>query len=241
MRQLSNRLPVGPWPPDHSSRLLFGGPGKSATLLVPLLLWCLPAAGVVIDRIAVIVDKQAIKTSDIDRDVRVTDFLNRQPLDFSVEVKRKAAERLIDQAVIRAEMERGGYSRSSEFEAAGMIKRLLADRFGGSDARLKAELLRYGLTEQQLRMQLQWQLDVLKFISERFRPGVLVTDEQVRAYYDQHKAELERQFPQLKTYENMEPKIRASLEGEGLNQSFDQWLSQARKRARIQYLQGAFQ
>ena len=209
--------------------------------LLPLLLGCLPAAGVVIDRIAVIVDKQAIKASDIERDLRVTDFLNGQPLDFRADVKRAAAERLIDQAVIREEMERGGYAKSTASEVNGMISRLLSDRFGGSQARLKEELSRYGLTEQQLRMQLQWQLDVLKFTEERLRPGVLVTDEQVRAYYDQHKAELERQFPQLKTYESMAPKIRASLESEELNKSFDQWLAAARKRDRIRYLEGAVQ
>jgi peptidyl-prolyl cis-trans isomerase SurA len=209
--------------------------------VIPLLLWCLPAASVVIDRIAVIVDKHAIKTSDIDCDLRVTEFLNNQPLDLTVDIRRKAAERLIDQTVIREEMEKGGYPQSSTAEVEGMIQRILAARFGGSDARLQHELSRYGLTEQQLRMQLQWQLDVLKFIDQRFRPGVLVTDEEVRDYYNQHKAELERQFPQLKTYQAMAPKIRAFLEGERLNQSFNDWLADDRMRARTVYRQEAFQ
>jgi parvulin-like peptidyl-prolyl isomerase len=206
-----------------------------------LLVCCLPAAGVVIDRIAVIVDKHAIKTSDIDRDLRVTQFLNHEPLDLKVDVKRKAAERLIDQTVIREEMEKGGYARSSAAEVDGMVARILADRFGGQSARLQGELARYGLTEAQLKLQLQWQLDVLKFIDERFRPAVLVTDDEIRTYYDQHKADLERQFPQLKTYEAMAPKIRASLEGERLNQTFDQWVAGARKRDRIVYREEAFQ
>ncbi len=216
--------------------------GKSAcATLTLLLLCCLPAAAVVIDRIAVIVDKHAVKTSDIDRDLRVTQFLNREPLDLTVDMKRKAAERLIDQTVIREEMEKGGYAKSSAAEVDAMIARILADRFGGQDARLQVELARYGLSEPQLRLQLQWQLDVLKFIDERFRPAVLVTDGEVREYYNQHKTDLERQFPQLKTYEAMAPKIRASLEGEHLNQTFDQWVAEARKRDRIVYRQEAFQ
>jgi hypothetical protein len=206
-----------------------------------LLLCCLPARSVVIDRIAVIVDKHAIKTSDIDRDVRVTEFLNRDPLNLGVDVKRKAAERLIEQTIIREEMEKGRYSQSNVIEVDGMMKRILDERFGGSTARLAQELARYGLTESQLKMQLQWQLDVLKFIDQRFRPGVLVTDEEVKDYYNQHKAELERQFPQAKTYEAMEPKVRASLEGERLDRNFDQWLAEARKRDRILYRQEAFQ
>lgn len=209
---------------------------------VVLLIWCrLAIAAVVIDRIAVIVDKHAIKTSDIDRDLRVTEFLNRAPLDTGVNVKRKAAERLIDQTVIREAMEKGGYSKSNASEVDAIIKRMLAERFGGVHARFQQELARYGLTEAQLRMQLEWQLDVLAFINQRFRPGVLVTEDQVRSYYDQHRAGLERQFPQLKTYEAMEPKIRASLEGEQLNKSFEDWLVAARKRDRIVYRQEAFQ
>jgi peptidyl-prolyl cis-trans isomerase SurA len=112
---------------------------------------------------------------------------------------------------------------------------------GYSASRFKEALSQHGLTEEQLRLQLQWQLDVLRFIDQRFRPGVLVTDEEVRAYYEPHQADLKRQLPQAKTYEAMEPKIRESLEGERLNQNFDQWLVNARKRNRIDYRQGAFQ
>jgi parvulin-like peptidyl-prolyl isomerase len=213
----------------------------AARWILALLLGCLPAGSVVIDRIAVIVDKHAIKSSDIDRDLRVTAFLNREPLNLSSDAKHKAAERLIEQTVIRDEMEKGGYSQSSAGDVDGMIKRILEERFGGSDARLAQELSHYGLTEQQLRLQLQWQLDVLKFMEERFRPGVLVTDEEVRDYYNQHQAELARQYPQAKTYEAMAPAIRASLEGTRASQDFDQWLTDARKRDRIVYRQEAFQ
>jgi hypothetical protein len=206
-----------------------------------LLFWCMLAGGVVIDRIAVIVGKHVIKSSDIERDLRVTKFLNHERPDWSADAKRKAAERLIDQSVIRDEIEKGEYVGAGTADVDAMLNRFLQDRFGGSDTRLKEELSRYGLSEEQLRIQLQWQVDVLKFIGQRFRPGVLVTDEEVRSYYDQHRTDLRRQFPQAKTYEEMEPKIRASLEGERLNLNFEQWLAQARKRNRIEYRQGAFQ
>jgi hypothetical protein len=213
--------------------------GRSVAVL--LLLRSLPAEPVVIDRIAVIVDEHVIKASDIDRYLRVTEFLNRMPLNTSADVRRKTAERLIDQTVIREGMEKGGYSKSTASETDGMVKKLRADRFGGSDVRLEQELSRYGLTEAELRIQLGWQLDVLNFINERFRPGVLVTEDQIKTYYEQHRADLLRQFPQLKTYESLEPKIRASLEGERLNKNFDDWLAEARKRDRIVYREEAFQ
>jgi hypothetical protein len=206
-----------------------------------LVVGCALSGSVVIDRIAVVVGKHAIKTSDIDRDVRATQFLNHERPDFSVDTKRKAAERLIDQTLIGDEMEKGKYARSGAGDLDAMFKRLLQDRFGGSAARMKDSLSEYGLGEDQLRMQLQWQLDVMRFIEERFRPGVLVTDDEVRSYYDARQADLKRQFPQLRTYEALAPKIRTSLEGERLNGNFEQWLTQVRQRNRVEYRQGAFQ
>jgi len=197
--------------------------------------------GVVIDRIAVVVGKHAIKSSEIDRDLRAAGFLNREPLSLSPEAKRKAAERLIDQTVIRDEITNGRYAQAGQGEADTLLQHLRQDRFGGSDSRLQAELSKYGLTPDQLRTQLRWQLRVLRFIDQRFRPGVLVTDEEVRAYFDQHASDLERQYGQNSSFEALEPKIRESLEGERVNQSFIAWLEQARKRNRIEYRQEAFQ
>jgi hypothetical protein len=86
-----------------------------------------------------------------------------------------------------------------------------------------------------------WQVTVLRFIDERFRPGVLVTDEETCSYYNQHLAELKRAYPQNNTFEVLAPKIRASLEGERVNQDFVEWLERERKRTHIEYRQGAFQ
>ncbi len=70
---------------------------------------------------------------------------------------------------------------------------------------------------------------------------MLITDEDVRTYYDQHLPELKREYPGNSSFEALAPKIRASLEGERINQNFVQSVEQARKRSRIRYLQGAFQ
>jgi hypothetical protein len=196
-------------------------------------------AGVVLDRIAVIVGKRVIKTSDIDLDQRLTAFLNQEPVRPDSENRRRSAERLIDQEIIRQEIISGGFRRPAEDRAAGLQGQLTRDRFGGSEARLRAELARYGLNENDLREQLLWQLTVLSFIDQRFQAGAVVTDEDVRSYYNQHVADLRRQYPQASTYEALQPQIQKLLEGERANQSFNQWLSQARTRYRIEYKQEA--
>ncbi|MGA2879296.1 MAG: hypothetical protein ABSG13_10135 [Bryobacteraceae bacterium] len=198
------------------------------------------SAAVVLDRIAVIAGNHVIKASDIDRDIRLTDFLNRAQLNFNASAKRESAERLIAQQIIRDEIVSGGYRRPPESEAAQLEAQLLRDRFGGSQERLRQDLERYRLTQAELREQLLWQITVLQFINQRFQGGIVVTDEDARSYYDQHTADLKREYPKDSSFDALEPKIRSSLEGERINQSFNEWLDQARKSERVEFKQGAF-
>ena len=198
-------------------------------------------AAVVIDRIAVIIGTHVIKASDIDLDLRVTDFLNQQPLTQTADARKKAAERLIDQQLIRVELGTGGYTRATDADAQAFLKQIRQSRFASSDPRMQAALERYGLNEAQLQAQLLWQLTVLRFIDQRFRPGILVTDDEVRAYFDQHHAELAKDNPKNSTFEALAAQIRSSLEGEKINKEFESWLASARKRNRIEYRDAAFQ
>jgi hypothetical protein len=213
-------------------------------MFCPMLLLLIASAvqgAHVIDRIAVIVGRHVIKTSDIARDLRVTEFLNGEPLDLSPGATRKSAERLIDQEILRQEIVTGGYRRPSETEAEAFKEQFEKDRFHGSAAEMTGALVKYGLTEEQLREQLLWQLTVLRFIDQRFRAGVLVPDEEVKSYYDQHLAELRRENPRGYSLESLQAKIRSALEGEHINQNFNEWLEHERKIYRIEYKQEAFQ
>jgi DNA-binding transcriptional ArsR family regulator len=209
------------------------------TIALIVSLTYLAQGPVVVDRIAVIAGKHVIKASDIERDLRVTEFLNREPLSITADRKRKAADRLIDQAIIRDEISTGEYHRAADADAKGMLEQIRKDRFGGSEARFRQALAPYGLSEEQLQEYLLWQLTVLRFIDERFRPAVLVTDDDVRSYYDQHLTELKREYPSDSSFATLEPKIRTSLEGQKVNEEFESWLDGARKRQRIEYIQGA--
>ncbi|HEY7389651.1 MAG TPA: hypothetical protein VH640_14140 [Bryobacteraceae bacterium] len=211
-------------------------------LLAAMVILAAGAQGaVVIDRIAVIVGKHAIKLSDIDRDLRLTAFLNRAPLDLGPKAKREAAKRLVDQQIIRTELSAGGYQRATDAQAEALAAQIRRDRFGGSAEKLRAALASYGLTTEELHDQLLWQLTVLQFIQQRFQPGVSVSEENIRTYYDQHAAELRREHPQNGSFEALEPDIRRILEGEAINKDFEDWIKSAGQQTRIVYREGAFQ
>src|SRR5262249_43941927 len=76
-------------------------------LLALLLFAIVELDATVVDRIAVIVGRRAIKTSDISEDMRVTGFLNREQISDTAAGKRKAAERLIDQELVRQDLANG--------------------------------------------------------------------------------------------------------------------------------------
>jgi hypothetical protein len=199
------------------------------------------SGAVVLDRVAVIAGTHVIKTSDIDRDIRLTQFLNRQALNITPATKREAAERLITQDIIRQEIISGAYQRPQKSEGATLEVDLRRDQFANSSERLHDALQKYGLTESELRERLLWQITVLQFINQRFRAGVVVTDEDIRNYYNQHAAELRKQQLKNITLETLTPKIKEMLEGERINQSFNEWLDQARQGYRVEFKQEAFE
>ena len=166
---------------------------RSTALLLLCLIPC-PAFSTIIDRIAVIVGASIVKDSDIERDLRVTAFLNGGPLDLSKESRKKAAKRLIDQVFIRREIRIGDYPAATPEEASQQLDAVKKQRFKTNGAFLDA-LRRYGLTEADLRTEFQWQLSVLRFIDTRFKPGIVITDEEIAQYYRAHQAALAREHP----------------------------------------------
>src|SRR5579884_184888 len=146
--------------------------------LLTALVACLPLAlahADVVDRIAAAVNNRAIKESQIDRDIRLTDFLNGVPLDESAASKRKAADRLIDQTVIRTELAKGTYPAPSDADVTATLEKIKQARFR-SDADYQQALKTYGISEPELKAQIAFQLQVVKFVDLRFAKGSLKAD-----------------------------------------------------------------
>jgi hypothetical protein len=202
---------------------------KHGRLFFLFLLLQRVASPVIIDRIAVVIGNSIVKDSDIAQDIRVTAFLNGEPLDFSAATRKKAANRLIDQIFIRREIRVGAYPTVTPQEADAQLTALKQQRFKTAGA-FEAALRRYGLTELALRTQFQWQLTVLRFIDVRFKPAVLVSDDEIQKYYRAH--------PSKSSLTDMHDQISDILTGEKVNQVFFTWLDQQRKEAKIQFQEG---
>lgn len=192
--------------------------------------------GVIIDRIAIVVGNAIIKDSDITRNVTETDFLNAQPLNRSLSARRAAANRLIDQVLIRQEVRVGDYPRATAEQADQELSGLVNQRFH-TQAALQNALKRYGITELQLREDFQWQLTVLHFIDARFKPAVFISDEAIHDYYTQHVVELRHEYPRKSSLEAVSGSIRNTLTEEQVNKLFFAWLDEQRKQTKLKYFE----
>ncbi len=196
----------------------------------------------IIDRIAVSVGNRVITTSDLDREIRVTAFLNGVKPDFTNTGKRATVERMVEQKLIHNELENARYPVPAAAEVEPELSQFKA-RFFPDDAAYRQAMAAAGITEQDVKNELLWQRTLLLFIDIRFRPGVQVTDQEIQDYFDKTVAPAARlahpnQTPKLADYRDQ---IEQTLIGQKVDSDMDTWLQAARRRTQIVYHQEAIQ
>ena len=187
----------------------------------------------IIDRISIVVDGSIIKHSDIIQDIRLTDFLNHETPSLALSEQKKAAARLIDQTLIRKELESGLYSSPDPSEVDSLLQQI--KRGFASDAAYRRALAAYHLSEAELRKRLEWQLTVLRFINLRFGAGAPVAEAEARAYYEKHLPEFRKTTRSADDFESLRPEIDKAINGERVNQQFFTWLEDTEKSTPVTY------
>ena len=190
--------------------------------------------GEIVDGVSVVVGIRAIKQSDIDRDIRVVSFLNQTTPDFSSASRKEAASRLIDQLLIRQDIQSTGASPAPITDMEKLLMQIKKDRFA-EDRLYRQALQKYGLAEEDLKSALLWQLTVLHFIDQRFATSISVSDQQTEEYFNSHRAALAKSHPDARSASDVRPEIEAEILGEQANQQFEVWIDQTRKATRIEF------
>ena len=180
-------------------------------LVIPALAVAISAA--VVDRVAVVVGRTVITETEVLQETRIAAFLNQSPLDLGPAARRAAAERLVDQQLIRNEMQIGGYPQPTGAEIDDMLANLKQERLP-SDSQYRAALDRYGIKEEDLRRHLAWQLSAIRFTDLRFTPAVQNDGESAN---------------------------RAKPATNGVDERMEAWLKETRSTTRIQFKSEAFQ
>jgi hypothetical protein len=190
--------------------------GRRLTGLATLLLLLPLAYAAVVDRVAIVIGKQVVTESEVVDDLRLTEFINNEPLDLGSAPRRAAAEHLVDQELIRRELDMSGYSKPPAGEADTLLRKFREGRFH-SLADYRAALRKYGVTESQLKQRLLWQLTAIRFIDFRFG------SQQPEA--DSQSAE----------------RAAADAPASSVDQQMDAWLKQTRADTKVTLKPEAFQ
>jgi hypothetical protein len=200
----------------------------------------LPLSADIIDRIAITVGNQVITDSQIDDEIRITAFLNRDKADLSAAGKKIAAARLIEQALIRREMDLSHYPLPEPADAAKSLESVKS--MYSSAKEFQDALQSYAITDDDLVRRLLWQLTLLRFIDYRFRPGIQIPPSDVQAYYRQQVFEWQQKgIKPIPTLDESRDRIEEILTEKRIDQALDQWLEESRKQVMIRYLDPALQ
>lgn len=195
----------------------------------------LPLRAAIVDRLAVVVGQQTITQLQLDEEIRVTALLNHASVARDVETRRAAADRLVEQLLIRREMEQSRYPLPDEQDVnqyADQVRR----QNGGSAGLVKA-LASYELSESTLRQHLESQLVALRFVEYRFRPDAAVSDEDIETAYRRRAADSKTKS----TLEASREPIRAELTEERADAALSAWLAESRRQVNIVYLDKSLQ
>ena len=216
-----------------------GFPSRFFAILVTL---GIAAHGEIIDRIAVSVGSSVIAASDLDREIRVTAFLNGVKPDFSAAAKRATAERMVDQALVRHELEISRYPLPEATVAQPALAELQKAHYKTAEEFQRA-LADYGITEQDLKDELVWQVTLLRFVDVRFRPGVQVSDQEIQDYFEKSvRPVAQAAHPgESVSLEDYRSQIEETLTGQRADQEINTWLKETRKRTEIVFHEEVFQ
>lgn len=208
-------------------------------LLIGLCL-AMTASADIIDRLAITMGRDVITELQLDEELRVAAFLNRQPIVRDLNTRRAAAGRLVEQLIVTREMEVSRYPLPDEQDLNKYFDQIRSE-FSDS-VEFNQALARYGLTEGTLRNHLALQLTTLRFIEFRFQPEVDVSDVEIQTAYGHEIATWKTAHsgapPSL---EASRESIRKALLEQRIDRALDAWLEDRRKRLHIVYVDASLQ
>lgn len=177
-------------------------------------------APVLVDRLLAIVDEEAILQSDLDREVelyRMNQEYAGQPVsEDTPELRREMLDRLIEAKLIIAAAKAAEMSVDEEAVTRSVEQRIeqFIERFGSREA-FERELERSGTNEEDFRERMASQLrddQYLRLVVGKFiRPGIEITENDIRDYYMANLAEMPVE-PDSLTLANILVTVQPSVE-----------------------------
>jgi peptidyl-prolyl cis-trans isomerase SurA len=213
----------------------------AAIILASTLSWAgAPGAapGVELDRLIAAVNGKVLTELDLQISLRLKAFMlaGSDPKELS---REEAINRLIDQELMNQEVRNFPLIAEDESNLARQIQEL-RKTYEPAAGTLEAIASQYGLSEGDVTSYVKTQAAILRYIDFRFRLFATISEPEVEGYYREkllpRLAEMKSPVPQLS---EVSTKIQEILREEKVNAAVEEWISDLRRHARIEYFHEA--
>jgi peptidyl-prolyl cis-trans isomerase SurA len=231
-------------------------PGYMAIVALSIALMLIPPApgfaqtgtAVPLDRVVAVVNRQVILSSDIDDDIQLS-VLDPAPGAHVTMSRHRALDELISRALIQQQIRREDLPsiQPTADEVAARVEEIRRQlpacvrAHCETDAGWKAFLTAQGLTQYRVEAYLRTRIQILRFIEERFRQGIQISEEQIETYY---RDTLLPQYPagmSAPPLKQVSSRIEEILLEQQVNELFDNWLDNLRSQGDVEILDPALQ
>lgn len=189
-----------------------------------------------VDRVVAVVNGHTLLLSEWDSAARREALLDRQPLESLTDASRRATlNRMIDQEVMRGEMENSSAPQSTPQEVAARLHEIREQYPNATDETAwNAILRRYGVTEPEMEAAVTMELNGLRLLDFRLRSSAQPDARQIERYYrDTYQPAMRAKGAQPVALAEVTPQIREILTQQKLNELTTAWLQELRTQADI--------
>jgi peptidyl-prolyl cis-trans isomerase SurA len=189
-------------------------------------------AGEVFDRIVATVNGHIITQSDWDEAIRYEALTGGKTIQTPSQSDYQAVlNRLIDQELLHEQMRPTDPQYGVEDDVVVSHLKDVRKLYQGadSDAAWHDVLAKYDFSEEEVKIHLARQLDILRLIDDHLRGSVAVEDEEVETYYKQtFLPQLQQTGAKQVPLAEVDLKIRELLLQQKLNQALAEWIQSLR-------------
>ena len=199
-------------------------------------------ASVVLDRVVAVVNHHAILTSDLDDEIRLS-ILDPNARGHIL-TRQRALEQLISRTLIEQQIRQEDAQAAEPSQAdvetrLGEIRKTLPACIRencATEEGWKAFLAAHSLTAERVETYLRYRLEILRFIEQRFRQGIQISQQEIASYYNEMFLPQYRPGEKAPPLEQVAPRIEEILLQQEVNKLFDDWLDNLRKEGDVEVL-----
>ncbi len=182
----------------------------------------------VVERIAAIVNNRVITLSTLNAatelrkaDIQIEDDISDEDI-----IREKVLQELIDRSLIINEAEKFGMAKIPDAEIAEALEEI--KKAYPTEVEFEKALSGWGMNTEDLRLYIKEQIISLKFIDQRIRFFVKISDEDIAKFYIENKPGFEN-----KSLEDVKAEIDAYLTEEEVTKQLEEYIKKLRAKAEI--------